>query len=39
MESVVNDYENTNLDATEIESKIRNPENLELLRNVLTKLG
>lgn len=39
MESVVNDYENTNLDATEIESKIKNPENLELLRNVLTKLG
>lgn len=39
MESIVNDYENTNLDATEIESKIKNPENLELLRNVLTKLG
>lgn len=39
MESIVNDYENTNLDATEIESKIKNPENLELLRNILTKLG
>ena len=39
MESIVADYENTNLDATEIEKKIQNPENLELLRNVLTKLG
>ena len=39
MESVVNDYKDTDLDATKIEEKIKDPENLQLLRNVLTKLG
>lgn len=39
MESIVADYENTDLEASEIEGKIKNPENLKLLREVLTKLG
>ena len=39
MENIVADYENTDLEASEIEGKIKNPENLKLLREVLTKLG
>lgn len=39
MESIAADYENTDLEASEIEGKIKNPENLKLLREVLTKLG
>ena len=39
MESIAEDYKNIGEEATEIEGKIRNPENLKLLRDVLTKLG
>jgi hypothetical protein len=39
MESIVNDYKDVDLDATNIEEKIQNPENLKLLKDVLTKLG
>jgi len=33
------DYDNLNFDATEIQKKIGDPENMALLREVLTKLG
>ena len=39
MESIAEDYQEVGKDAAEIEGKIRNPENLKLLRDVLTKLG
>lgn len=39
LESVSNDYSNLNLDATEIQQAIGDTSNLELLKNVLTKLG
>lgn len=39
MESIAEDYQEVGKEATEIEGKIRNPENLKLLRDVLTKLG
>lgn len=39
LDSVVTDYSNLNLDASEIQKKLADPENLELLRSVLTKLG
>ena len=39
MESIVADYAQTSLDANDIEQKIKNPDNLALLRDVLTKLG
>ena len=39
LESISTDYSNLNLDASEIQSKLADPENLELLRAVLTKLG
>lgn len=39
IETVGQDYSNLDLDATSIQQKIGNPENLELLRNVLSKLG
>lgn len=39
MESIAEDYQEVGKNATEIEGKIRNPENLKLLRDVLTKLG
>lgn len=39
MEGIVADYKDVDFQATEIEEKIKNPDNLELLRNVLTKLG
>lgn len=39
LEAVSTDYSNLNLDATEIQQKLADPENMELLRNVLTKLG
>lgn len=38
-ESISTDYSNLSLDASEIHSKLADPENLELLRAVLTKLG
>lgn len=39
LESISTDYSNLNLDASEIQSKLADPENMELLRSVLTKLG
>ena len=39
MESIAEDYKNIGEKANEIEGKIKNPENLKFLREVLTKLG
>lgn len=39
LEAVNNDYSNLNLDATEIQAKLGDPENLALLKQILTKLG
>ena len=39
LESISTDYSNLNLDASEIQSKLADPENLDLLKAVLTKLG
>ena len=39
LESISTDYSNLNLDASEIQKKLADPENMELLKNVLSKLG
>lgn len=39
LDTISNDYNNLNLDASEIQKKLADPENMQLLRNVLTKLG
>ena len=39
LDTVGSDYSNLSFDADEIKEKISNPENLELLKQVLTKLG
>ena len=39
LENISHDYSNLSLDATNIEQKIANPENLALLRSVLSNLG
>lgn len=39
LDSIVTDYSNLNLDAAEIQKKLGDPENLQLLRDVLAKLG
>ena len=39
LENIAQNYDNLALDVTDIESKIANPENLALLRNVLGNLG
>ena len=39
LENISADYSNLNLDATEIQQKLADPNNLELLRDVLAKLG
>ena len=39
MEAVSTDYSQLNLDATEIKNKLADKDNLELLRDVLSKLG
>ena len=39
MENISNDYSQLDLDATEIRDKIGDSENLDLLRDVLSKLG
>lgn len=39
LDTVSNDYSNLNLDASEIQKKLADPENMELLRSVLAKLG
>ena len=39
MEQISEDYSNLSLNATEIQQKLADPQNLELLKNVMTKLG
>lgn len=39
LENISTDYSNLNLDATEIQQKLADPENMTLLRNVLSKMG
>ena len=39
LEAVSTDYENLDLDATKIQQALGDGENIELLRNVLNKLG
>lgn len=39
IESINRDYEQLNLDAKEIQEKLADPENMSLLKDVLTKLG
>ena len=39
LEAVKDDYGNLSLDASTIQNDLSNPENMELLRNVLDKLG
>ena len=39
LETVSQDYEGLNLDASAIQSKLADPENMALLKQVLTKLG
>lgn len=39
MEAITQDYSNLNLEASEIQQKIADPNNLALLKNVVTKLG
>jgi hypothetical protein len=39
LDTVNQDYGNLNLDATEIQEKLGDQENLALLRQILTKLG
>lgn len=39
LEAVSKDYSNLDFDATQIQKKMADPENLKLVRDVLTKLG
>lgn len=39
LESISQDYSNLNLDANEIQSKLADPQNLGLLKEILTKFG
>lgn len=39
LDTLKTDYDNLNFDATEIQKKIGDPDNMALLREVLTKLG
>lgn len=39
LDAVTSDYNGLNLDATEIQKKLADPDNIELLKSVLTKLG
>lgn len=39
LDSVTQDYSNLNLDAENIQQKIADPENLELLKGIMTRLG
>ena len=39
IESIVNDYSSLDFDATEIQEKIGDPNNLKLLKQILSKLG
>lgn len=39
MQALATDYDNLNLEASDIQSKIADPDNLNLVRDILTKLG
>lgn len=39
LDNISTDYSNLNLDATEIQKALSDPNNMSLLKNVLTKLG
>ena len=39
LDTISQDYSNLNLDATEIQKKIADPNNMELLKGIMTKLG
>lgn len=39
LNTISQDYSNLNFDAEEIQAKLADPENLELLKSILTKLG
>ena len=39
LESISQDYSSLNLDATEIQQKLADPDNMALLKQILTKLG
>lgn len=39
LDSIGRDYSNLNFDATEIQKKLADPENLTLLKNIVEKLG
>ena len=39
LDNVVNDYSDLNLNASEIQKKLADPENMQLLKGVLAKLG
>lgn len=39
LENISKDYSNLNFDASEIQKKLANSENIELLQNIMTKLG
>lgn len=39
LDSIHEDYSDLNLDASELNEKMQNPENLELLKQIVTKLG
>ena len=39
LDTISQDYSNLNLDVTEIQKKLADPENMALLKNIMTKLG
>ena len=39
LDTISQDYSNLNLDATEIQKKLADPNNMELLKGIMTKLG
>ena len=39
VENIVSDYAEVDMEATKVQEKLANPENLTLLKNVMTKLG
>lgn len=39
LDTISQDYSNLNFDATAIQQKLADPENMELLKSILTKLG
>ena len=39
MEAISTDYSNLNFEATDIQEKLSNPENMEFLKDVLSKMG